>query len=79
MTICASEGGTIPAGLDCVLSGEYACGQKIEILAREMPGYCFQKWVSSNGGTFEDESSLSTKFTMPGNDVTVTALFIPAS
>jgi len=33
----------------------------------------FKDWVSSAGGAFADATSQTTDFTMPGNDVTVTA------
>ena len=74
-TVTAGEGGTIPAGLDAYLNGVYAAGAEISLAAREMPGYVFAGWVSSNGGEFLDASASQTTFIMPANDVTVTAQF----
>ncbi|MCL2323267.1 MAG: hypothetical protein FWC47_14340 [Oscillospiraceae bacterium] len=79
--IQTDEGGTLPAGLDRIINGLYAQGTKIGIAARSMPGNdgmsgnAFVKWTSSNGGTFEDEYSAITTFTMPGNDTIVTGHF----
>jgi len=81
--IQTDEGGTLPAGLDRIINGLYAQGTKIGIAARSMPGNdgmsgnAFVKWTSSNGGTFEDEYSAITTFTMPGNDTIVTGHFKP--
>ncbi|MDR2833926.1 MAG: hypothetical protein LBV67_09440, partial [Streptococcaceae bacterium] len=38
-------------------------------------GQVFDKWVSDNGGTFADETSSETTFTMPANDVSLTATY----
>ena len=55
-------------------SGKYAAGAKVTITANAAPeGKAFDKWTSSNGGTFTDASSAAATFTMPANDVTVTA------
>ncbi len=35
----------------------------------------FDKWTTSNGGSFEDANSASTTFTMPSNPVTITATY----
>ena len=35
----------------------------------------FVKWESNNGGTFADDNSATTTFTMPANNVTITAVF----
>lgn len=77
LTLTADEGGTIPAGLDQEISGSYKAGETVSLIARPMPGYRFSGWVSSAGGEFEDASSSGTTFTMPANDVTVTARFEP--
>ena len=78
-TIITGEGGTIPAGLDRDIDGEYESGEEISLIARQMPGYVFDKWTTSDGGSFEDEYSITSKFIMPENDVIVTANFNQAS
>jgi hypothetical protein len=67
--------GTIPAGQALYINGNYAEGERIRLIARPMPGYNFDRWVSSGGGTFEDECDPTTYFTMPANNVIVTAIF----
>lgn len=47
----------------------------VSLVATPKAGYRFNGWTSSNGGTFTDAPSESTTFTMPANDVTVTANF----
>lgn len=59
----------------------YAEGMQIAITANAVPeGQWFLGWVSSNGGVFADKDSLSTTFTMPAANTTITAVFeiIPA-
>ena len=41
-------------------------------------GYQFLYWMSSPGVTFSNANAPSTSFTMPGNDLTVTAVFAQA-
>ena len=48
---------------------------EVTLTATANEGYRFTGWTSSNGGTFADASSVSTTFTMPANDVIVTAGF----
>lgn len=56
--------------------GKYAENSAVSIKADTAPrGKVFDKWVSSNGGIFADEKNPETTFTMPGNDVTVTAVY----
>lgn len=53
-----------------------AAGAIVTLTATANPGYRFTGWTSSNEGvTFDDPSSVSTTFTMPANDVIVTAGF----
>lgn len=60
--------------------GRYKAGEQVTITADKAPeGKVFDKWVTSNGGTFADAASATTTFTMPGNDVTVTATYKDAS
>ena len=54
-------------------SESYGAGHEIQLNAGENPGYLFDKWVSSNGGTFGDEKLEKTTFTTPNNDTTITA------
>ena len=55
-------------------SGYYAAGSTVTIRASS-PGsyYSFSYWSSSNGGSFSSQYSTTTTFTMPSNNVTVTA------
>jgi len=78
LTIAAGVGGTIPAGLDTRIDGEYEQGEQIRLIARPNPGYVFDKWTSSNGGDFVDAHSIDTEFIMPEADTVITANFIPA-
>ena len=36
-------------------------------------GYHFEQWTTGDGGSFADQNSSTTNYTMPGNDSTVTA------
>ncbi len=71
LTITAGTGGTITDGR----SGNYTAGETITLSAKANTGYRFTNWTTSNGGTFGDSNSTSTTFTMPANNVTVTANF----
>lgn len=55
------------------IGGDYAENDRIPIDAGTKANYSFNGWTSSNGGTFDNASSASTTFTMPGNDTTITA------
>jgi len=57
--------------------GNYAANTVVTITANAAPGQLFENWTSSGGGTFADENASTTTFTMPDNDVTVTATYIP--
>ncbi len=50
-------------------------GDAVKLTATANSGYRFTGWTSSNGGNFANTNSASTTFTMPANDVTVTAGF----
>ena len=71
LTLTAGLGGSISAGT----SGDYESDSKINITAVPITGYSFKKWSSSNGGSFVNENSSNTIFTMPDNSTTVTAQF----
>ncbi|MFA7206979.1 MAG: InlB B-repeat-containing protein, partial [Saccharofermentanales bacterium] len=68
-TIISETGGTITAGEN----SSYEEGTVINIKTLPSIGYSFNKWMSTNGGSFADENSIETTFTMPANDVTITA------
>jgi hypothetical protein len=54
-------------------AGVYTEGTVVPIAVYGNPGYTFVEWVSSNGGVFDDPGSPTTTFTIPANDVTLTA------
>jgi uncharacterized repeat protein (TIGR02543 family) len=75
-----SVGDSAPAYLLTVVSGTgggtYAVGAQVPITANPpVQGKLFDKWTTSNGGSFEDANSASTTFTMPSNPVTITATY----
>jgi len=53
----------------------YASGTAVNISAAAAPCYQFVGWTSSAGGQFGNPNDPTTNFTMPANDVTVTANF----
>ena len=56
--------------------GTYPEGEKVTIKADKAPeGKVFAYWSSSAGGSFADEKAEQTVFTMPGGNVTVTAVY----
>ncbi len=69
LTMANTLGGTVTGG------GDYMPGAQVSITATPLAGYRFSGWSSSNGGSFADASSVTTKFTMPSNDTVVTASF----
>jgi uncharacterized repeat protein (TIGR02543 family) len=73
--ISAETGGRITTGTN----GQYAKGAVISIAASPNSNYRFTGWTSSNGGSFADASSADTIFTMPANDVVITAEFAPGT
>ena len=64
-----------PAGTHVREEGETVT---IQVVA-PTSGYQFLYWMSSPGVTFSNANAPSTSFTMPGNDVTVTAIFAQAT
>ncbi len=70
MKLVASEGGKVTS-----VEGVYSEGIQIAVVAEPDEGYVFDYWTTSAGGTFEDINEAYTFFTMPNNDVTVTAHF----
>jgi hypothetical protein len=57
-------------------SGSYVSGKEVAISADAAPsGKVFDTWTTSNGGNFTDATNADTTFTMPDDDVTVTATY----
>ena len=54
-------------------AGNYAEGATVTIDAGTRSGYTFDGWTSADGVTFANAGSAQTTFTMPANDVTITA------
>jgi len=66
------EGGT---AIDVTNASPYAAGTNVTIRAQAAEGYMFAYW-SAPAGTFADANAAETTFTMPAQNVTVTANFI---
>jgi len=57
-------------------SGNYEAGESVNIIADEAPyGKVFDRWITNNGGTFNDVTSPSAIYTMPSANVIVTATY----
>ena len=55
-------------------SGSYTAGSTVTVRAVSPGAYHdFSNWSSNNGGSFASRYSTTTTFTMPSNDVTITA------
>ncbi|GBU23390.1 hypothetical protein R80B4_03307 [Fibrobacteres bacterium R8-0-B4] len=67
----------ISAGTGSIGDGFYATGTTVTVRAGTAPtGQQFGNWTTASGGvTFADPNISITTFTMPGNAVTVTAVF----
>ena len=64
-----SVGGMSPATVD------FGGSEVITLTATPSAGHVFAGWTSTNGGTFENALSSTTRFTMPNNMTTVYATF----
>jgi hypothetical protein len=73
LTMAVSPAGTGNA-TDMTNASPYAAGVGVSIKAVPAAGYRFINWTAP-AGSFSNASSLTTTFTMPGQDVTVTANF----
>jgi uncharacterized repeat protein (TIGR02543 family) len=73
LTMAVSPAGTGNA-TDMSNASPYAPGVGVSIQAVPAAGYRFVNWTAP-AGSFTNASSLTTTFTMPGQDVTVTANF----
>jgi hypothetical protein len=71
MVVDPTDSGTAS---DDTNSGPYTAGTGVTISAEEANGYQFSSWTST-AGAFDDAGSRSTNFTMPAEDMTVTANF----
>ena len=60
-------------GSGSTTDGTYPAGKVVNIDAGSRSNYRFNGWTSSSGGTFADASSANTTFTMPAENVTITA------
>ena len=70
---------TVVSGTDDTGGSPYTVGSTVSITANDSPaGQIFDRWTSSNGGSFADENSINTLFTMPAGATTVTASYKPA-
>ena len=69
LTVKATKGGSVS-----ILEIELPATVEIELTAEPNDGYQVAKWEATSG-TFDNIHSSSAVFTMPANDVTVTAVF----
>jgi len=76
MAVLPVEGGT---ATDVTASGPYAGGTVVSISAVAEECYEFVGWTAVPAVIFDDASVADTTFTMPGQDVTVTANFVPTT
>jgi hypothetical protein len=67
------SGTTTPTG-----TASYVANTSVDIQAVANPGYQFAIWTAEWAGTFANANAPSTTFTMPDQDVTVTAHFVAA-
>jgi len=73
LTISSTTGGSVSTPGEGVFT--YYAGTVVELLAEAEAGYGFVNWTASPAVTFGDASAPETTFTMPSQDVTVTAHF----
>jgi len=73
LTMAVGPAGTGNA-TDVTNASPYAAGVQVSIQAVPASGYRFVNWTAP-AGSFTNASSATTTFTMPGQDVTVTANF----
>ena len=72
LTTSSTIGG---AASDITNSSPYTSGTVVDILATPDPGYVFVEWTAP-AGVFDNSTVADTNFTMPSQDVTVTANFV---
>lgn len=71
LSFATAENGSV----DASVAGSYVTNSVINLIATPNENYVFVKWESNNGGAFADANSATTTFTMPANNVTITAVF----
>ncbi|TVQ17704.1 MAG: T9SS C-terminal target domain-containing protein, partial [Bacteroidetes bacterium] len=71
LTAEPSEGGQATG------AGDYAAGQEVTVTATPATGFAFHNWVDADGN--EMSTSATYTFSMPGNDLSLTAHFVPAT
>jgi uncharacterized repeat protein (TIGR02543 family) len=74
LTMAATAGGSISPAVG---QHSYAAGTPIPVVAIPDGGYQFVNWTAS-AGSFANPSSTTTTFTMPAQNVTITANFVVA-
>jgi uncharacterized repeat protein (TIGR02543 family) len=73
LTISSTTGGCVSTPGEGVFT--YYSGTQIPLVAEAETGYGFVNWTADAAGSFGDASAAETTFTMPSQDVTVTAHF----
>ena len=73
MAVAPSGSGT---ATDLTNASPYTAGSSVDIKAAANPGYRFINWTAP-AGTFANVNGVQTTFTMPSQNVTVTANFLP--
>ena len=73
LTISSTTGGSVGTPGEGIFS--YYAGTQIDLVAGAEAGYGFVNWTADPAVTFADASAADTTFTMPSQDVTVTANF----
>ncbi len=67
---------SVASGTDVTNTGPYTAGAQVTIRANApADGKLFKEWTSSGGGSFLSAASAETTFTMPAQNVTVTATY----
>jgi hypothetical protein len=73
LTISSTTGGSVNTPGEGVFT--YYSGTQVNLVAEAETGYGFVNWTADPTVTFGDASAATTTFTMPSQDVTVTAHF----
>ncbi len=58
-------------------AGEYAAGQEVTVTATPDTGFAFDSWTDADGNQLSTSEAYT--FSMPGNDLNLTAQFVPAT
>jgi hypothetical protein len=74
LTTAVTPGAACGNATDLTNASPYVAGTKVSIKAVANPGYWFINWTAP-AGTFANANAPQTTFTMPAQDVTVTANF----